>query len=113
MFSSQTAARGNSGQTAYGWANSTMERIIEQRRYDGLCGQALQWGAIGDVGVIIDNNGMFLEHSFLPYVEHKICCRYEQNPDKWITTTATAILSSMLGYGHGAQSPYRWHICAR
>ena len=61
MYSSQTAARGNSGQTAYGWANSTMERMIEQRRRDGLAGMAIQWGAIGDVGVIIDNLGEFDE----------------------------------------------------
>lgn len=34
VFSSITAGRGNAGQTNYGWSNSTMERIIEQRRED-------------------------------------------------------------------------------
>lgn len=34
-----------------------MERIIEQRREDGYPGVAIQWGAIGDVGVILENMG--------------------------------------------------------
>lgn len=51
VFSSVTSGRGNSGQANYGWANSTMERMIEQRRYDGYPGVAIQWGAIGDVGM--------------------------------------------------------------
>lgn len=50
MFSSVTSGRGNTGQTNYGWANCTMERIIEQRRFDGFPGVAIQWGAIGDTG---------------------------------------------------------------
>uniref|UniRef100_A0A915D6Q3 Fatty acid synthase n=1 Tax=Ditylenchus dipsaci TaxID=166011 RepID=A0A915D6Q3_9BILA len=49
VFSSITSGRGNAGQTNYGWSNSTMERIIEQRREDGYPGVAIQWGAIGDV----------------------------------------------------------------
>jgi acyl carrier protein len=57
VFSSITSGRGNAGQTNYGWSNSTMERIIEQRRHDGYPGIAIQWGAIGDVGVILENMG--------------------------------------------------------
>ncbi|CAF5042184.1 unnamed protein product, partial [Rotaria magnacalcarata] len=49
--------RGNAGQTNYGYANSTMERICEQRQKDGLPGLAIQWGAIGDVGMVIENLG--------------------------------------------------------
>lgn len=54
-FSSVSCGMGNPGQTNYGFANSTMERICEQRRVDGLHGFAIQWGPIGDVGYIIDN----------------------------------------------------------
>jgi fatty acid synthase len=43
--------------TFFSWSNSTMERIIEQRREDGYPGIAIQWGAIGDVGVILENMG--------------------------------------------------------
>ncbi|XP_069511428.1 fatty acid synthase [Ambystoma mexicanum] len=56
-FSSVSCGRGNAGQSNYGFANSTMERVCEQRRHDGLPGLAIQWGAIGDVGVVLDTMG--------------------------------------------------------
>lgn len=84
-FSSVSCGRGNAGQTNYGFANSTMERICEKRRHDGLpggpacplrappvpasrlpihpsprpppVGLAVQWGAIGDVGVLLETTG--------------------------------------------------------
>ncbi|XP_011371965.1 fatty acid synthase [Pteropus vampyrus] len=56
-FSSVSCGRGNVGQTNYGFANSTMERICEQRRHDGLPGLSVQWGAIGDVGVVLETMG--------------------------------------------------------
>ncbi|CAF3544138.1 unnamed protein product [Rotaria sordida] len=55
VFSSINCGHGNAGQTNYGYANSTMERICEQRQKDGL--PAIQWGAIGDVGMVIENLG--------------------------------------------------------
>jgi len=54
-FSSVTSGRGNMGQANYGLANSSMERICENRRRDGKHGLAIQWGAIGDVGLIVDS----------------------------------------------------------
>ncbi|TRZ14389.1 hypothetical protein HGM15179_012680 [Zosterops borbonicus] len=56
-FSSVSCGRGNAGQSNYGFANSTMERICEQRRHDGLPGLAIQWGAIGDVGILMKTMG--------------------------------------------------------
>ena len=56
-FSSIVSGRGNAGQTNYGFANSAMERICEKRRKDGLHGLAIQWGAIGDVGIVAENMG--------------------------------------------------------
>ncbi|KAK2504120.1 hypothetical protein MC885_011188 [Smutsia gigantea] len=56
-FSSVSCGRGNVGQSNYGFANSTMERICEKRRHDGLPGLAVQWGAIGDVGVLLETMG--------------------------------------------------------
>ncbi|XP_053612449.1 fatty acid synthase-like [Plodia interpunctella] len=53
-FSSVSCGRGNPGQSNYGYANSVMERICEQRRADGLPGLAVQWGAIGEVGLIVE-----------------------------------------------------------
>lgn len=56
-FSSVSCGRGNAGQSNYGYANSAMERVCEKRRYDGLPGLAVQWGAIGDVGVVLETMG--------------------------------------------------------
>lgn len=39
VFSSVSCGRGNAGQSNYGFANSTMERICEQRHNDGLPGK--------------------------------------------------------------------------
>ncbi|XP_022830419.1 fatty acid synthase [Spodoptera litura] len=57
VFSSVSCGRGNPGQSNYGLANSAMERIMEQRQADGLPGLAVQWGAIGEVGLIVDTMG--------------------------------------------------------
>uniref|UniRef100_A0A4X2LHQ6 Fatty acid synthase n=1 Tax=Vombatus ursinus TaxID=29139 RepID=A0A4X2LHQ6_VOMUR len=56
-FSSVSCGRGNAGQSNYGFANSTMERICEKRKHDGLPGLAVQWGAIGDVGIVLEATG--------------------------------------------------------
>ncbi|CAG7819363.1 unnamed protein product, partial [Allacma fusca] len=52
VFSSTTAFRGFPGQTNYGYSNSAMERICEQRHSDGLPALAVQWGPVGDVGAL-------------------------------------------------------------
>ncbi|KAG7205432.1 hypothetical protein KM043_007425 [Ampulex compressa] len=57
IFSSVSCGRGNAGQTNYGFANSAMERIVEQRQANGLPGLGIQWGAIGDVGLVIETMG--------------------------------------------------------
>lgn len=56
-FSSVSCGRGNAGQANYGLANSAMERICEARQAAGLPGVAIQWGAIGDVGLILETMG--------------------------------------------------------
>lgn len=56
-FSSVSCGRGNAGQTNYGLANSAMERICESRQSVGLPGCSIQWGAIGDVGLILETMG--------------------------------------------------------
>ncbi|XP_077491594.1 fatty acid synthase-like [Amblyomma americanum] len=57
VFSSVSCGRGNAGQSNYGYANSVMERICEQRVADGLPGLAIQWGPVGDVGVLHETMG--------------------------------------------------------
>lgn len=52
IFSSISCGRGNISQSNYGMANSIMERIIEHRHKSGLPAKAIQWGAIGGVGLL-------------------------------------------------------------
>ncbi|XP_048505788.1 fatty acid synthase-like [Athalia rosae] len=54
VFSSVSCGRGNAGQTNYGMSNSVMEKICEARVADKLPGLAVQWGAIGDVGLVAE-----------------------------------------------------------
>ena len=54
VFSSVSCGRGTAGQTNYGMNNSIMERICEARVRDGLPGLAVQWGAVGDVGLLAE-----------------------------------------------------------
>ena len=52
LFSSASAGLGNAGQTNYAFANSSMERLCEMRNHEGLQSLAIQWGAIGEVGIL-------------------------------------------------------------
>ncbi|XP_044739892.1 fatty acid synthase-like [Chrysoperla carnea] len=63
VFSSVSCGRGNAGQTNYGMANSVMERICEERHARGYPALAIQWGAIGEVGLVADmqDNDAILE----------------------------------------------------
>ncbi|XP_049870281.1 fatty acid synthase-like [Pectinophora gossypiella] len=63
VFSSVSCGRGNAGQTNYGYSNSVMERICEERKSQGFPALAIQWGAIGDVGLVADmqNDNIQLE----------------------------------------------------
>lgn len=54
VFSSVSCGRGNAGQTNYGMSNSIMERICEARVAEGLPGLAVEWGAVGEVGLVAD-----------------------------------------------------------
>ncbi|XP_076761887.1 fatty acid synthase-like [Xylocopa sonorina] len=51
VFSSLSCGRGTAGQGNYGLGNAVMERICERRVEKGLPGMAIQWGAVGDVGL--------------------------------------------------------------
>nr|XP_033197779.1 fatty acid synthase-like [Bombus vancouverensis nearcticus] len=51
VFSSLSCGRGSAGQSNYGMGNAVLERICERRVEQGLPGMAIQWGAVGDVGI--------------------------------------------------------------
>lgn len=54
IFSSVSCGRGNAGQTNYGLSNSVMERICEMRHAESLPALAVEWGAVGEVGLVAD-----------------------------------------------------------
>jgi fatty acid synthase, animal type len=62
VFSSVSCGRGNAGQSNYGMASSIAERIVEMRQQEGFPGKAIQWGVIGDVGMLaqaqVDNKNL-------------------------------------------------------
>lgn len=72
VFSSVSCGRGNLGQTNYGMANSIMERICEKRVADGLPGLAIQWGAVGDVGIFAERQESNKELVISGTVQQKI-----------------------------------------
>jgi fatty acid synthase, animal type len=52
FFSSVSCGFGHATQNNYGLSNSVGEKIIEKRRAENLCGKAIQYGPIGDVGLL-------------------------------------------------------------
>lgn len=53
-FSSVVSGRGNAGQSNYGFANSYMEQVCQKRLTQSLPALAIQWGAVGDVGIVAE-----------------------------------------------------------
>jgi fatty acid synthase, animal type len=94
VFSSVSCGRGNAGQTNYGMANSVMERIVEQRNAQGLPAKAIQWGAVGEVGLVADMQEDKLDMEIGGTLQQRISsCLQELDP---LMGSANAIVSSMV-----------------
>ncbi|KAL1467558.1 hypothetical protein MTO96_042085 [Rhipicephalus appendiculatus] len=91
VFSSTSCGRGNAGQTNYGYANSVMERICERRVADRLPGLAIQWGTVGDVGLIGESMGQ--QTFLLGLAPQKI-------------RSCIAVMDQFLSQGHPVVSSY-------
>ncbi|XP_046739715.1 fatty acid synthase-like isoform X2 [Diprion similis] len=72
VFSSVSCGRGFAGQTNYAMANSIMERICERRAAGNLPGLAIQWGAIGDVGIVTEMSENFKESVIAGTLQQRI-----------------------------------------
>lgn len=72
VFSSTSSGRGRPGVSNYGYSNSGMERICETRHRDKLPGLSIQWGAIGDVGIMVDTLGVDNDAAFQGFLLQKI-----------------------------------------
>ncbi|XP_057319878.1 fatty acid synthase-like [Microplitis mediator] len=94
VFSSVSCGRGNAGQTNYGMSNSIMERICEKRVAQGLPALAVQWGAVGDVGLVADMQEDNKELVIGGTLQQKITsCLQELN---YFLTQSNPIVSSMV-----------------
>lgn len=94
VFSSVSCGRGNAGQTNYGMANSIMERICENRVQEGLPGLAIQWGAVGDVGLVADMQEDNKELIIGGTLQQKILCCLDEL-DKFLLQNCP-VVSSMV-----------------
>ncbi|KAL6267253.1 hypothetical protein P5V15_000327 [Pogonomyrmex californicus] len=94
VFSSVSCGRGNAGQTNYGMANSIMERICEKRVQEGLPGLAIQWGAVGDVGLVADMQEDDKELIIGGTLQQKVSCCLDEL-DKFLLQNCP-IVSSMV-----------------
>ena len=56
LFSSATSLIGNPGQASYVAANATLDALAHQRRAQGLAATAINWGAIGNVGMLAEDS---------------------------------------------------------
>lgn len=94
VFSSVSCGRGNAGQSNYGMANSVMERIIERRAECGLPAKAIQWGAVGEVGLVADMAEDKLDMEIGGTLQQRISsCLAELDP---LLTHPAPIVSSMV-----------------
>ncbi|XP_053693616.1 fatty acid synthase [Sabethes cyaneus] len=94
VFSSVSCGRGNAGQSNYGMANSVMERIIEHRYACGLPAKAIQWGAVGEVGLVADMQEDKLDMEIGGTLQQRISsCLQELDP---LLTTPDPIVASMV-----------------
>lgn len=94
VFSSVSCGRGNAGQSNYGMANSIMERIVEKRVKDGYPGKAIQWGAVGEVGLVADMAEDKIDMEIGGTLQQRISsCLYELDT---LLSTSEPIVSSMV-----------------
>ena len=94
VFSSVSCGRGNAGQSNYGMANSVMERIIEHRQLDGLPAKAIQWGAVGEVGLVADMAEDKIDLEIGGTLQQRISsCLFELDA---LLTSSDPIVSSMV-----------------
>ncbi|XP_036142716.1 fatty acid synthase-like [Monomorium pharaonis] len=94
VFSSVSCGRGNPGQTNYGMANSVMERVCEKRAEEGLPALAIQWGAVGDVGLVADMQEDDKELIIGGTLQQKISCCFNEL-DK-LLLQSRPVVSSMV-----------------
>ena len=99
-FSSISNNRGNPGQTNYNFGNCAMEEVCRQRKKDGYPALAIEWGIIGDVGLVMDMggyNGTVILSSKTQRVESCL-----ETLDKLMQRDETVVVSYVKSYASNA-----------
>ena len=91
-FSSISCGRGNGGQSNYNFANSAMDSICEIRHRQGLPGLSIQWGVIGDVGIITEKTGGSTEVVLLGATSQR-CYSLLESMDRFLQSGSPVCLS--------------------
>ncbi|KAK9875960.1 hypothetical protein WA026_011062 [Henosepilachna vigintioctopunctata] len=95
IFSSYAGGRGIVGQTNYGMANSAAERICEKRTKSGYPALAIQWGLVGDVGLLVEMQKDDEEFTIEGTVQQKISNCLEVM-DIFLCQKQSTVVSSMV-----------------
>lgn len=91
-FSSISCGRGNGGQSNYNFANSAMDSICEIRQRQGLPGLSIQWGVVGDVGIVTEKTGGSTEVVLLGATSQR-CHSLLDSMDRFLQTGCAVCLS--------------------
>ena len=106
-FSSVVALQGNIGQAAFAHANAACERIVEERNADGLCGVAVQWGAIDNVGFVAQSAAQ-VETSIAQYalqnIDDSLECLHQWAQHRGVVSAYCERDTTSNGSGAGADA---------
>ncbi|KAJ8667374.1 hypothetical protein QAD02_009036 [Eretmocerus hayati] len=95
IFSSCACGKGSEGQSNYGMSNSVVERICERRASEGLPALAIQWGLIGDVGLISELPHLVKQSNLRGYAVQRISSCLEEL-DKMMKQNKTIVCCMIL-----------------
>ncbi|GJQ79755.1 hypothetical protein Trydic_g23232 [Trypoxylus dichotomus] len=95
VFSSFSSGKGIIGQTNYAMANSTMERICEIRKKQGYPALAVQWAAIGEVGIVAKMQGDDAELTIEGTSQQRISSCLELM-DRFLTLDDSVVASTLV-----------------
>lgn len=112
MYSSVANLVGNSRQAAYSAANGFLNGLAHHRRALGLCGTSVNWGVIGDVGVVAHDEKLeqYLRYTGMRGLDSREALGVlEQALARDVTQFGLVLISSWSDWArfetHGSKSP--------
>ncbi len=112
LYSSVANLVGNSRQAAYSAANGFLNGLAHYRRALGLCGTSVNWGVIGDVGVVAHDEKLeqYLRYTGMRGLDSREALDVlEQALARDVTQFGLVLISSWADWArfetHGSKSP--------